>query len=504
MNQEPERNDPLPSSADRASSPALSLERGPVGERKLMAIPPRPERLEDTGLNRDLILQLMVKTLYYGGELTGAEVAERLRLPYLILDELFQFLRNEKLCEVKGVAGIEKSSYRYGLSSLGRERAREYLEISHYVGAAPVPLDQYTEIVKKQSLFNFEIDRETLLRGLSHLVVPDQVVDELGPAINSGHSIFIYGAPGNGKSIISEAVGLAFAQGGEIFIPHALEVGGQIIKVFNPVDHVPVEDDSPNERSSAKRLVYDRRWILCQRPTVFVGGELTLDMLDLHLNPISKYYEAPPQMKANGGVFIIDDLGRQLVRPRDLLNRWIVPLEKRVDYFTLHTGEKFPVPFDTLVIFATNIEPEELVDEAFFRRIRFKVRIHNPTQPMYEEIFRRYCEAKGLDYDPEIVRFLWDEYYRKYNLEPRSCHPRDLIDQVISIAKFTRQPIKLTKEMMVKACRSYFVVGESAEPIRLEASKKPSEKSWTDLVTLFEEMVDRTSKKRPAEDASAS
>jgi len=419
-------------------------------QKPLEAIPPPPQTLEETGLDPDLLVQLIVKTLHSAGEATGSEIAGDLRLPYFVLDPLFQFLRAEKLIEVRGVEGIEKGAYRYALTSLGRERAREFLDVSFYVGPAPVPLAQYAERVRRQSVYDVRVDRETLRAVLSEIVVSDEVIEQLGPAINSGHSIFLYGPSGNGKTLIAEAIGAAIATKGEIFIPHAIEVSHQIIRVFNPVDHTPVAD--PPGAS------HDRRWVRCRRPTVFVGGELTLEMLDLHLNPLSKYYEAPPQVKANGGVFILDDLGRQLVRPRDLLNRWIVPLEKRVDYFTLHTGEKFPLPFDTLVIFATNIEPRELVDDAFFRRIRFKIRVANPTRPMYEEIFRRYCERRGLAYDPAVVEFLYHEVYERYGIEPRGCHPRDLIEHIVGRAKFTESPAVLSEEAIARACRSYFIL----------------------------------------------
>jgi predicted ATPase with chaperone activity len=414
------------------------------------AIPPPPRTLEETGLDPDLLVQLIVKTLHYAGEATGSEIADDLRLPYIVLDPLFQFLRAEKMIEVRGVEGIEKGSYRYALTSLGRERARDFLEVSFYVGPAPVPLTHYTEMVRRQSVYDVRVDRETLQAALSAVVVSDEVVDQLGPAINSGHSIFLYGPSGNGKTLIAEAIGAAVAAAGDIFIPHALEVSHHVIKVFNPVDHVPVAD--------ASDPAHDRRWVRCRRPTIFVGGELTLEMLDLRLNPISKYYEAPPQVKANGGVFILDDLGRQLVRPRDLLNRWIVPLEKRVDYFTLHTGEKFPLPFDTLVIFATNLDPRELVDDAFFRRIRFKIRIANPTRAMYEEIFRRSCERTGLAYDPAAVEFLYREVYEKHGIEPRGCHPRDLIEHILGRAKFTEGPAVLSEEALARACRNYFAL----------------------------------------------
>jgi predicted ATPase with chaperone activity len=412
--------------------------------------PPPPQTLEETGLDPDLLLQLIVKTLHYAGEATGSEIAEDLRLPYFVLDPLFQFLRAEKLIEVKGVEGIEKGAYRYALTGLGRGRAREFLEVSFYVGPAPVPVRQYAELVRRQSVYDVHVNRETLRAALADVVASADILEHLGPAINSGHSIFLYGPSGNGKTLIAEAIGAAIAAAGDIFIPHAFEVNNHVIKVFNPVDHVPIED--------ASEASHDRRWVRCRRPTIFVGGELTLEMLDLRWNPVSKYYEAPPQVKANGGVFILDDLGRQLVRPRDLLNRWIVPLEKRVDYFTLHTGEKFPLPFDTLVIFATNLEPRELVDDAFFRRIRFKVHVANPTRSMYEEIFRRCCERRGLAYDPAIVEFLYREVYEKHGIEPRGCHPRDLIEHVVGWAKFTGSPAVLSEEAIARACRSYFAL----------------------------------------------
>jgi predicted ATPase with chaperone activity len=416
-----------------------------------LAIPQVPQTLEETGLDPDLLVQLIMKTLYFAGEATGVEIAEVLRLPYFVLDPLFQFLRTEKLIEVRGVESLERGSYRYSVTSLGRERAREFLEVSSYVGPAPVPLNHYADRVRRQSVHTIRVDRETLRTALARVVVSEEIVDQLGPAINSGHSIFLYGPSGNGKTLIAEAIGEAIARAGDIFIPHAIEVGNHIIKIFTPVDHVPVEE-APEP--------YDRRWVRCRRPTIFVGGELTLEMLDLRITPASKYYEAPPQVKANGGIFILDDLGRQLVRPRDLLNRWIVPLEKRVDYFTLHTGEKFPIPFDTLLIFATNIEPRELVDDAFLRRLRFKIHVANPTRAMYEEIFRRECERHGLAYDPAIVEFLYREVYDAYGIEPRGCHPRDLIEHVLSRAKFLNCPAVLSAEAMARACRSYFVFPE--------------------------------------------
>jgi len=286
-------------------------------------------------------------------------------------------------------------------------------------------------------------------------------MDTLGPAINSGKSMFVYGAPGNGKSVVSESIGRML--GGEVFIPHALDVDGVIITVFDPINHRPMDGDKIPDSGGYRSPIlseveeFDQRWVRCKRPFVFAGGELTLEMLDLSFNEISKFYEAPFQVKANGGVFLIDDFGRQLVRPKDLLNRWIVPLEKRVDYLTLHTGKKFELPFDALIIFSTNLRPQELVDEAFFRRIRYEIYFDNPTLEQYKEIFKNYCRSKNIVYNPIIVDYVQTEFYQKHNLEIRCCHPRDIIEQVVDIARYLNMPPALTKELVDSACNSYFV-----------------------------------------------
>ncbi|HEY3884708.1 MAG TPA: hypothetical protein VGL62_05840, partial [Vicinamibacterales bacterium] len=279
--------------------------------------------------------------------------------------------------------------------------------------------------------------------------------DQLGPAVNSGKSLFLYGKPGNGKTVVAEGIGRAL--GGGIYVPYAIDVDGQTITMFDPVNHVRMGGSAGGVDSVIATVARDRRWEQIRRPVVVVGGELTLEMLDLTFNPISKFYEAPIQLKANGGVFVVDDFGRQRIPPRDLLNRWIVPLESRVDFLTLHTGRKFEVPFNVFIVFATNLKPESLADEAFLRRIPYKIRAQDPTPDEFAQIFEMNCRRRGLAFDPTIVEHLLEIYYRPRGLALRACHPRDLIEQVIDRCRYNGDEPAITRELLAASCASYFV-----------------------------------------------
>lgn len=432
--------------------------------------PQEPSSIEETGLSRSLLTRLVAKALYVAGELTEASMGQQLKLPYSIVKEILTSLCKDKYCERKGPGDGAGILFRYALTDLGLARAQEYMDTSHYVGPAPVTLLQFQEMVHRQSALKFAFKRPMLEEALRELVLTPRVCDQLGGAVNSGTPVFLYGESGNGKTVIAEALGdlLSGEGGGAILVPYAMEVDEQIIEIFDPAIHTAVENPRDNGDPSdqpGRKQRHDTRWVLCRRPRVFTGGELTLPMLDLCFNPISNYYAAPPQVKASGGVFIIDDFGRQHVPPQALLNRWIVPLEKRVDYLTLHTGKKFQVPFDTLVVFCTNIEPSKLADEAFLRRMRNKIYIGDPTAEAYAKIFRRYCERRGIQFEPRAVEYLYKQYYSQYGISARSCHPRDLIEQIVSIAKFYEIPPSLEPWFLDRACNNYLLFHSEAAPL---------------------------------------
>jgi hypothetical protein len=416
--------------------------------------PPPPSTIEETGLHPDTLAQILLKTLV-GGEASGMSLSEKLRIPYSVLDLLIQHGRVEKLIEVRGTSGAGNAGYRYCLTDLGRDRAGQFFELSRYVGPAPVPLTQYNAYVRACMAVKPYLNRGRLETGFTNLVVSKGMFDELGPAVNSGKSLFLYGAPGNGKTVLAEGIGKAY--GDEMYMPYAVDVDGQTITMYDPVSHQLVGNQGGSGSSVIASAGIDRRWERIVRPVVVVGGELTLEMLDLTFNPIARFYEAPIQLKANGGVFVVDDFGRQRIPARDLLNRWIVPLESRVDFLTLHTGRKFEIPFNVLVVFATNLKPESLADEAFLRRIPYKILAKNPTMDEFCKIFELNCRRRGLRFDPVMVEYLDRKYYQPRKIQMRACHPRDLISQVVDRCRYEDRDPVITRELLDKACASYFI-----------------------------------------------
>src|SRR5947209_1004582 len=439
---------------------------------KIAETPEMPRTIAATGIAVDQIEQLLIKTLYQR-EAIGTAVADRMRLTFGILEPLIERARAERLMEVRGATGSGSASYRYALTDLGRDRTRQYLEINSYIGPTPVSLAAYVAEVRALSTKRGYIDREQLRQGFSHLVVGDHVLEQIGPAVNAGNALFLYGPPGNGKTVLAEGMGRSL--GGDMYMPHAIDVDGQIITMFDPINHESLDADDADQSSIIASAPRDRRWVRIRRPVVMVGGELTLEQLDLTFNPLSKFYEAPIQLKANGGVFLVDDFGRQRIRPQELLNRWIVPLESRFDYLTLHTGKKFQVPFDVLIVFATNLNPPSLADEAFLRRIPYKIPIEHPTVEEFTKIFELNCRSRNLRFHQVMVAYLQRPHYGPSARPLRACHPRDLLDQVTALCRYRgREPV-ITRELLDAACSSYFVDepgGASAAPPAIAPAKK--------------------------------
>jgi predicted ATPase with chaperone activity len=421
-------------------------------------MPRAPQTLEATGVPLDVILQLVIKTLYFAGELSGTELAQRLGVLFTVIEPCIAMLKRERHCEISGGGTVGAASYRYRLTEAGRTRAMLFLEHSQYVGCVPVPHQQYLEYMHRFVREHpVDVTREAVKRAFSHLVLNDRVLDQLGPAIAAWHSLFIYGPPGNGKTVISEAIRNILV--GDIAIPYALTIDGHVVGMFDPVIHDRI-DPEPDRTGLERDPDVDYRWVRCRRPRVTVGGELTLDSLELGYSASSGLYRAPLQALANGGVLVIDDFGRQHASPRDLLNRWIVPLESRVDFLTLQTGQKFHLPFETFVVFATNLNPSDLVDEAFLRRIRYKVLAESPTDEEFARIFENYCSTRGVSFDPCLIKTLIETEIRPRAIRLRGCQPRDLIEHALSRARYFNRKRELTPELLSAACAGYFVSDE--------------------------------------------
>jgi energy-coupling factor transporter ATP-binding protein EcfA2 len=403
--------------------------------------PPIPETPEDLDLPHGLVVDLVLRRTYTTGHSTLQGLSQALKLSPILMENIFRELRAEQLIEVKGMLG---NDYSFVLTQNGRKLAGERFQICHYAGAAPVSIRQYHKATKIQAA-KVKIDRRSLRQAFSDLVLTDRLLDQLGPAIISQSSIFMYGPTGSGKTSLAERMLRVYQDA--ILVPYAVEVDRQIIQLYDPVVHDTIQ--TPDQE-------IDPRWVLCRRPCVVAGGELTPNMLELRLDEATGIYAAPIQMKANNGILVIDDFGRQLMSPRELLNRWIVPLDRRVDYLSLRYGVKFQIPFETLVVFATNLDPRELADEAFLRRLQNKVFVEAVEPELFDEIFRRVASARNVPYEPDSAEYLRKLCYREGSMELRACYPADICGILAAIANYEGRQARASKEDLERAVALYF------------------------------------------------
>jgi hypothetical protein len=403
--------------------------------------PAVPQNFQDLGISESLVLDLVLRRLLIEGYSTLGSLSRALCLSVPVVDSVFKHMRAQQLVEIKGMAG---NDYKFILSAAGKQLASERFQVSQYAGACPVSLAEYNAATKGQAA-KVHVDRRVLRQAFSDLVVTDRMLDQLGPAIISQNSIFVYGPTGNGKTSLAERMLRVYQDA--ILIPYAVEVDNQIISVYDPVVHQPIEHDDEDA---------DPRWLLCKRPCIVVGGELIPSMLELRLDEGSGIYAAPLQMKANNGILLIDDFGRQLMSPRDLLNRWIVPLDRRVDYLTLRYGVKFQIPFELMVVFSTNLEPSDLADEAFLRRIHNKIYVEAVDAASFDQIFTRVVGARGLEAEPDSAEYLRKLCLREGRTELRACYPTDICEILHSIGRYEGRGAIMSKPEMERAAALYF------------------------------------------------
>jgi len=408
--------------------------------------PSVPENLDKTGLSEKLVEDLIFKLLLSRGVLTGRQIAIEICLHFKIIEPILSNLKKQLFLAYRSDAGV--SDFAYILTEQGRTKATVAVESSAYIGAAPVPFAEYLKSVESQSIQKENPGLEELEHAFHDLVLEPNIFFTLGPAINSGRGVFLYGAPGNGKTSIAKRIHKCFKDA--IYIPKTLLISGELLKFYDPQWHKSADDNG---------LKYDKRWIKIERPAVIVGGEMDLDSLGINYNPQTKISEAPLQMKANCGTFVVDDFGRQRISPIDLLNRWILPLEKRIDFLTLSNGIKFQVPFDELLIFCTNIDPKDLLDEAFLRRIPYKVKLKDPSEEKFRQIMKFVAPRYNIEYDGDMTDYLISNYFR--GKRPfRSCHPRDILEQIVNASAYQRIQPKMTKDLIKLAAFNYFAAME--------------------------------------------
>jgi len=423
----------------------IHLEPEPVPQASGPAV--RPESLADLDVRKGVLEDLALKILYLSGSLSILDLCRMTGLSYEVVSELVHRLRVGLFCQISGMTG---NIPQIAITSRGRLRAVDLLAQSQYSGMAPVTFETYVDQTRKQSVRQVDVHADDVRSAFSHLVVDDEKLRQFGTALNSGSPIFLYGPAGVGKTVMAQVLSRVLAED-EVWIPYAVEIDGQIVTVYDPVIHRRIPELEPEN--------HDARWVLCHRPAVLAGGELSAEMLNLQFNPISKFYVGPVQMKANNGVLIIDDFGRQRIRPDELLNRWIVPLDRRVDYLTLAGGKTIELPFELLVVFASNLDPNDLIDPAFMRRIQTKIRIGEVSNEEFCEIFRRVADEKHVPFDPEVPNLLIDFVHDTLKQELRSCYPNDIVNQVCWAARYESREPHLDRAALNLAIESYFVRG---------------------------------------------
>ncbi len=400
-----------------------------------------------------LVIDLILRFFFNYGESTGSEVQKMTRLHHKLVDEVLGRMQFEHLIESHGgTSGLGRSGYRFTLTDEGKARARDAFDRTQYIGPIPVPLEKYNQAILIQTSKRVQISPARVKQSLQHLILPDGFDRRIGPAVNAGSSLFLYGPPGNGKTKIAQAIAKLVAGADPIWLPRSITVGGQIIQLFDELVHKPFQDKDDDIQTKI-----DTRWEKFSRPFVLVGGELSMESLELRFDPIAKIYEAPLQMKANGGMFLIDDFGRQQMSPTQLLNRWIVPLETQIDLFRLQTGQTFHVPFKQLIVFSTNLDPNTLVDDAFLRRIQMKVEVGSPDEKKFYQIFSRMCSSLGIPFDKESFVHLLREWYHKRGRALQSVHPRDILKVAVALCDYDGTEYRLTPQLIDEACLAYFV-----------------------------------------------
>jgi hypothetical protein len=419
-----------------------------------LSSPPMPQSLEDTGLDFSLLVELLTKILLLRGQMRLPEIHAHAKLPLGVLEPLLTFMRSERLCEMARHGGGTEGAMAYTLTDLGRTRAQDFLARSRYSGPAPVSLKAYVDQVQKQSLGDMDVTRQTLHNVFSGVVIKEHLLDQLGAGVGSRRALLIYGPAGSGKTFIAERlVGLA---AGGVAIPYAIVVDSEIIQVFDALVHVPVAQQRVTRSGLDVGQRTDARWVMCRRPAVLAGAELTLAMLDLQFDDKARFYQAPPHVKANNGMLIIDDLGRQLVSARDLMNRWIVPMDRRVDYLALHTGKKFMVPVDLILVFSSNLAPSQLADPAFIRRIGYKIFVGPLEESQYRMVFMKVCADLGIEFSDKQYRYLVSQYHDPTQTPLLACLPRDILSQLSDFARFNGVKPELSAPLLDWAWNNYF------------------------------------------------